>query len=150
MKLNIARFIKPLDLAEYAEPFKGQVVQVWVNPDLATVRRRDLLIEKYNRMLKNMLDLGKNVENASEKARQEIAEQARMQIEAFNAFALGEFTDGINKWFADLWSQAEDPATHWTVEELVHLNEQDPALYQWMKDRSVEMVERHRVREKKG
>lgn len=150
MKLNIAKVIRSLDLAEYAEAYKGQTVHVWVNPDMGTLRRRELLVEKYNRMLKDMLDLGKQVDGIPEAARQAMAEQARTQIEAFNTFALGEFTDGINKWFAELWSQGSDPATHWTVEELVNLNEHDPALYQWMKNQSVEMLERHREREKKG
>lgn len=150
MKLNLTRVTEPLDLGDYAEAYRGQVVQVWVNPDLATIRRRDLLIEKYNRMLNDMLELAKKTEGADEKARKKMAEKAREQIESFNAFALGEFTEGINKWFADLWSQGADPATHWTVEELVALNEQDPALYQWMKNRSVEMIGRHKDREKKS
>ena len=146
MKLNISKVIQSLELGGYAEEMQGQAVKVWVNPDLAVLRRRETLIEKYNRLLKNLTD----VPEAADKHKIKAAEQVRERLEAFNEFALGDFVNGIHDWFAELWSQSADPATHWTREELVQLNEADPALYQWMKNRSIEMIEAHRVREKKG
>lgn len=150
MQLKIAKIIEAIDLGEYAEAMKGQTVQVWVNPDLATLRRRELLIEKYNRLTSAMLELGQKAANAPEAGRAKLARETKAQIEEFNSYALGDFASGINAWFAELWSQSPDPSTHWTVEELAGLNEADPAFYQWLKNRSVEMLAQHRNRQKKG
>lgn len=146
MKLNITKVIQALDLGEYAEAMQGQVVQVWLNPDRATLRRRELLIEEYNRRLEAL----KNPPQVTEKNRVKVAERFKTTLDEFNEFALGDFLKGIHEWFASLWSQHTDAGTHWTTDELVELNEADPALYQWMKDRSLKMMEAHRSREKKG
>lgn len=150
MQVKIAKIIEPIDLGDYAADMKGQTVQVWVNPDLATLRRRELLIEKYNRMTSAMLELGKKAGSAPEAGRAKLAKETKAQIEEFNEFALGEFASDINAWFAELWSQSPDPSSHWTLDELVKLNEADPAFYQWLKNRSVEMLAQHRNHEKKG
>jgi len=150
MKLNIEKVIQPLDLGDYAEAMKGQILQIWVNPPMAIIRRRELLLVKYNLLLDAMKTRAKNADAAAEKTREKIAEEVGKQIDNFNSYASGEFTDGINDWFSDLWSQHHDPATHWTRQELVDLNEADPALYQWLKNQTIEAIAAHKAGEKKG
>lgn len=150
MKINIARVIQPLDLGDYAESMRGQVVLVWVNPDRATLRRRELLIEEYNRKLREMNDEAQKAKSATQKAAGKIAESFREKMDDFSAYATGEFIRGIHAWFAEIWSQGSNEETQWTPDELVELNEADPALYQWMKNHTVNMISEHREREKKG
>lgn len=150
MKLNISKVIEPLDLGEYAEAMRGQTVQVWVNPDRATIRQRELLLDEYNRRLREMNESAAKTKDASKKSTPDLAEKFRAKMDEFAAYATGEFLQGIHEWFANLWSQGSDPAKHWTADELVELNEADPALYQWLKNMSIEMITGHREREKKG
>lgn len=39
--------------------------------------------------------------------------------------------DELNAWYAVIWSQGEN-GTRWTVEEILALQEQDPAFLAWM------------------
>lgn len=131
MKYLIPKIVRPLDLAEYAPELKGHTVVVWVNPDRAFVTQRDELIEQYNLKLDALKD---NPEG----------------IEEFKAYTFETFLPGIFGWFAKLWSQGAEDDTHWTVEEIRELEDADPALAEFMKRRSMQMIQEHRAKEKKS
>lgn len=148
MKIQIQKIVRPLDLGEYAHELKGQVVQVWINPDRITSRGRELLVEEYNRRLGALNKSPELLEKI--KASEDRQKELQQEIESFNTWAMGDFINGIHQWFADLWSQGADKESQWIAAELVELNEKEPALYGWMKNQSMQMIEDHRNREKKG
>jgi hypothetical protein len=43
-------------------------------------------------------------------------------------------------WLATIWSQHEDVDCAWPVEDIRELYDAEPALYQWMARRSVQMI----------
>jgi len=57
-----------------------------------------------------------------------------------------KFVLRMNEWFAKLWSQGEEKET---AEQIAELYNAEPALVEWMKRRSVEMLVEHRSNEKK-
>jgi hypothetical protein len=138
MKINIKKIIRPLDLGEKAKEYSGQMIQVWVNPTLEALKERDVLFLKYAEKQKAL--------NEAEKAKSENITQL---IADFNAWIDGEFSDKNNEWFARLWSQDENTLTHWAMSEINDLRSLDPALLDWMKSISVEMIRDYRAQEKK-
>lgn len=130
MKIPIKKVVRDLDLGEYAEEYKGLTVKVWVNPDRGTIAERDELQQEFERQAQEMRN------------NQALAEP-------FLKWTAETYAPAILDWYARLWSQGE-PDTHWTVDEMKELDGQDPALFDWMKRRSVQMVIQHRTREKKG
>lgn len=139
MKLSIKKIIRPLDLGEKAVEFGGQTIQVWVNPTLAFLRERDAVFMMYAEKQKVLTD--------AEKARS--GDLAKLNLE-FAAWIDGEFTEKNNEWFSRLWSQDENTATHWTLAEINEIKQADPALLDWLKSRSVEMITEYRRMEKKS
>lgn len=55
-------------------------------------------------------------------------------------------------WYARLWSQHPDAATHWTAEEVQALaeNDTDPNLLIWLQNRSIDMMTAHRSAKRKN
>lgn len=58
----------------------------------------------------------------------------------------------LTAWFARLWSQHADLATHWTVEQIqaVAESDTDPALWVWMQNKSIAMIQAHRSAARKN
>ena len=46
MRFEIKQILKPLDLGEYHEPYKGQLIQVWVNPTREFLEERLRLLNE--------------------------------------------------------------------------------------------------------
>ena len=136
MKLLVKKIVRPLELAQYASELSGQTVQVWLNPTREMLKDRDQIFMDF-------AERQDAVEKAAEAERAELLKQ-------FTDFMTNEFIDRNDEWFARLWSQHDDTSTHWTVAELKALNDQDPALYKWMKERSMSMFQEFRSAEKKG
>lgn len=130
MQLNLKKVVRPLDLGEHAKEYAGQVLQVWVNPTLEKLRRREDLDVEHQRRISEALTL----ETAA----------------ALADWIRDVFEPAMQAWFADLWSQHPDPATHWTVAELQQLRSEDPALLYFMNVRSTQMINEHRRVEKKS
>ena len=74
----------------------------------------------------------------------------------------GEFLDrrntldeaGLYPWWAELWSQGQEPGTQWTAEDVKALIEgeaadTDPGLWRWLVRRTWEMIADHRAQQKK-
>ena len=121
MKIDIPRVTVALDLGAYAPTLAGQTVQIWVNPTRAFLRQRSEAFALLN-------------------ANEETTAEARM----------AQFNDALLTWFAALWSQHPDTATHWTADELRTLDEQDPALLVWLINESNARLKGHREAEKKS
>lgn len=120
MKITVPKIVQGLRVREYAEEFGDLTIYVWVNPP------RSLLEEMFEKM-----------ERKPEETDEDYAVKAGRVIEIF----------------AELWSQCSDPETHWTKDELVQLGmetmETDPALWPWLRNRTLEMISEHRRLEKK-
>ena len=135
MKIEIPPLLKPVYLRDYADELGDAAVWVRVNPpreflaEYAALRERG---ETAN------AGLGQIAENDSEATFAATAELSAVG-EAFAA------------WYARLWSQGTDAATHWTADETrqLALLDTDPALYSWLTTRSWELIGEHRSREKK-
>jgi len=132
MKIEIMKGLQDLDLGDYADEYKGQglAVKVWVNPDRGTIAERDDIQAEFDRQLQET-----KTNNAL--------------VEPFLKWVVETYTHVILNWYSRLWSQGA-PDTHWSVDEMKELDKQDPALFEWMKRRSVQMIIQHRTREKKG
>ena len=140
MKLNIPKIIRPLDLAVYAEELNGAVCQVWVNPTR-------MLLDENAEIQFELADYIKRIESIT---RSDLNDQEKVQ-------ALKEedrVGDNIMKrqygWWANILSQSTDGATHWTAEGLKKLDEQDTALWQFLRHAAAEMIRNHREGIKKG
>lgn len=139
MKVIIQKIVRPFDLGEKAPELSGQKIYVWINPTLAFMKERDEIFLEFARKQKELRDAEtKKVENLAELNAQ------------FNAWLDGDFTDKNNAWFAHLWSQNEKQETHWTAAEVDELRNADPALLDWMKAHSVDMILEYRKAEKKS
>lgn len=57
--------------------------------------------------------------------------------------------DDLNAWYAVIWSQG-DEGTHWTVEEILSLQEQDPAFLAWMIRETWDRRSEHIAKKKKS
>jgi hypothetical protein len=130
MKIEIKKIIRPLDLGGYASEYQGQAVQVWVNPTLAVLDERDEIVQPYAAWVDMLKDNPTRVGD-------------------FDAYVTEQFAPQINGWFARLWSQAEDIASHWTVDEITIMQAHDPALLEWLKRHSMRLIAEHRSAEKK-
>lgn len=130
MQIQIKKIIRPLDLGTYAKEYEGQTVQVWVNPTLEMIQRERLLDEE----MRTRAEAAVTQESAAE----------------FSAWVKGTFEPFLQSWFAELWSQHADPATHWTADELRALETHDPALLHWLNFRTRQMMAEHRRIEKKN
>lgn len=130
MQIQVKSIIRPLDLGDYAKELQGQAVQVWVNPSREMLGRRSQLEDE----LRTRADEAKTAEAA----------------QAMEVYVREVFEPGLRQWFADLWSQHPDPATRWTMAEIIELEQQDPALIVWLNTRSMQMILEHRRVEKKS
>ena len=116
MKFNIPKIIRPLEMSVYDESMEGLALRVWVNP---------------TRNIKNDFD-GLQIKIFGLKNESEKLLTAK-KPDGKKANALSEKIDSVNKsiyeWYANVLSQASDPETHTSVDELKELAEEDPALW---------------------
>jgi hypothetical protein len=121
MKIVIPKVIVGVDMGEYAPELAGRMLQVWVNLPL------DVLSEH-------------------------LAMAARLNPAVINphpALSLeGEGEGELLKWYAFVWSQGEIES-HWTVDELKEIEQEDPAFLSWMIGATWEARKAHMDRKKK-
>ena len=116
MKFNIPKIVRPLEMSAYAEEMEGLALQVWVNPtrniknDFA-----DLQIKIFG--LKNESEKLLALKNASDKKAEALSER----VDATN--------ESIFEWYSNILSQASDPDSRVSADELKELAEEDPALW---------------------
>jgi hypothetical protein len=156
--ISVKAIVKPMDLGEYDEGYRGQVLEVWVNPPRAFVIERDEAIAGFvvrEQALRKMsvtqsvqtlesLRTKSWLKRMGERLGKPSNELQNAQSE-YKDYA-EKFVLRMNEWFAKLWSQGEEKET---AEQIAELYNAEPALVEWMKRRSVEMLVEHRSNEKK-
>ena len=157
MQFTIPKVTRFLPLQEYApdEPtLAGVGIHVWVDPPRSVLVEFDQLNREYSQVLNKLA-----VKLGSDPARK-ISPTERM-LSWLNARVKGSqdkrfqsetesYRRSLNVWYARLWSQSSDVETHWTVEELEKISEENPRLYEWLCTSSWALIERHRDDVKKG
>ena len=136
MKIIVPPIVRALSLTDYAPELAAAnlTLQVWVNPT------REMLAEF-----------------ESLKARRNEA-QARVRAvtpETDTAPLIDELSaigDGFAGWYARIWSQHSDAETHWTLEDVnaVVNNDANPGLYRWLTGQTWQMIREYRAAEKKS
>lgn len=138
MKIIVPPITRPILLTDYAPELRREdgapvAMYVWVNPPAQ-------LIDDYNVILARLKDVRKRLDGASQPD----------EMGALGA-ELVEAGGELDRWYATIWSQHADPATHWTPEDVqaLVLNDTDPGLETFLKGRTWEAIRGHRSREKK-
>ena len=123
-KINIPVLVRPINLADYAPELAGGTVHVWINPTRDVVAERNAIFSEIGELLK------------VEASARDDAWRARDD----------ELGRRSTAWYARVWSQHKNPATHWTPEEVDQLSEHetDPGLYRWLIARTMALIEDHR------
>lgn len=152
MKDIFKKIVRPLDLREYAPEMETEI-QVWVNPP------RSLLVEDAGYTMavgtvrKGLIELTRLAEEADASGDPARIEDVRMQGRDLGG-QLNELGSAQANILSQLWSQGEDPETHWSQDEVVALAtrsaDTDPALYLWLRRRTFEMISEYRAGQKKA
>lgn len=125
MKIDIPRIVRPLALAQYAEELSEAVVWVWANPTREFLGRWS-----------------------------ELGAMASTAVKAKDEAGLRNVEDLIYSWFSECWSQGPDDATHWTAAEVKalaeHCTDTDPALWTFVQEGTLRLIQAHRARERKN
>ena len=121
MKINIPKVIVGVDMGEYALELSGRMLQVWVNLPLDVLSEHLSMAARLNPALINP--------------------HPALSLE-------GEGEGELLKWYAFVWSQGE-VESHWTVDELKEIEQEDPAFLSWMIGATWEARKAHMDRKKK-
>jgi hypothetical protein len=80
-------------------------------------------------------------------------QRAFEQVAGWLSIKKAEKPEGLNlkmlDWYAKVWSQGHDAETHWTVDELQTLEQNDPALLSWMISATWQTRQAHMEQKKK-
>ena len=133
--LKIPVILQGLDLSEYHESLKGETLQVWVNPPLTIREEHAQVFFEWNLA---EVETGKGVEN-------KLPDE---KLAAFKALR-DKYEARINEWFCRIWSQGPEDS-RMPLEELTVLNASDPAFVEWLKRRTMTLIEEHRREQKKA
>lgn len=134
MQILVPPIVRPLALSEYAPELAGApLVWVWVNPTRAFRQEYDALTTR------------RETANAALSAAKP-SDDLTALAEELSAVGLG-----LARWYAQLWSQHPDAATHWTPEDVTQLanNEDNPALYGWLCRQAWRLIREYRAGQEK-
>ena len=162
MKFEVQPIVRELDLGEYDAIYQGHSLQVWVNAPAEFLRQRDELLVEYSRHWKELSRLRlQAVRDGGQRFqltkvlpwKQPAAPSApgadEALAEAFNAWVRGSFLPAIHGWFAELLSKGPED-TRWTGAELDEVFRRDSVLIEWIKRRSLEMVQAYAEEKKRN
>lgn len=125
MDIKIPKILTNIDLGGYDNALSGKFLTVWLNPTLALLREHDAVM------------------HAKKPEDEKITEEEKAALDRKNEVAM-------NSWYARLWSQGADAASHWTADEIDELNEKDPTLLAWMIRATWEVRSEHARKKKKS
>lgn len=131
MKFNIPKIVRRLEMSVYSEEMDGLALHVWVNPS------RNIKNEFFSLQIK-LVGL-----------RQELDKLLtdKKKPDDKKADALNKKTEEINKaiyaWYANIWSQASDPDTHVSADEIEAMADEDPALWIFIAQGTQALIEEH-------
>jgi hypothetical protein len=138
MGIQIRKVVRPLGLRDLAEEYGDDFLSVWVNPDrgaLALYERAREETEKIKKQLAGLPD--------REKADPEKVQAISNSLDEANRI--------IYAWYAEIWSQGQDPAQHVTaaaVEEWAQ--KADPAIWFYVTSGTWRLINEHLFHAKKG
>ncbi len=143
MDIAIRRVTRPLWLREFAEEYDDIKLDVWVNPtrgmltDYGDIQKASVGAVV---RLKELAELvGTDPDNVTDKEKASVA--ALMDDANNRTFA----------WYADVWSQGNEEITPDEVREFsIRCQEDDPALWEFILNKTWELINDHRDRSKKG
>lgn len=128
MKFDIPKIVRALDLQEYAAEWGSLQIQVWVNPPIRLLQEHDQVLVDVRQAIKGN-------------------DQATAQI------TIEQAAKDLVRIFAELWSQGAEE-TRWSEAEVERLVEEtqptDPLLWNWLRERTIDMIREHRAAVKKG
>lgn len=134
MKINIPKVIVPVSMAEYAPELAGKALQVWVNPPKQLLQAYDDLLTSLQaselESARKMLEMPAQEEKRSPLWK--AFDQAAHWVQRKKETKQEGVSQALLEWYANLWSQGHDAETHWTVEELRTLEQEDPTFLSWM------------------
>lgn len=136
MIIELPKIVKRLQLAEYAEEFGEQFIEIWVNPP------RDVLIQ-HDDLVKLVMKVNEDIA-IMRKAKRPQDEIDRLTNE------IRELQTKIAGWYSKIWSQGETAINSNEVEDLLaSAHESDPAFETWIVTRTLDMIKDHREGRKK-
>jgi hypothetical protein len=135
-RTSIPNAVRPIRLAEFLPEFGEDVIWVWANPTQELLVRRTEQIRRAISVREQLIALKPLTDEDS---------QARV-------IALGKEMEQVGEammaWLAEIWSQHEDPETHFSLEDVKALAnesmEREPALYGWLIDQTMRLIAEHR------
>ena len=161
MRFEIPITVRQLPLQGYDPEnasLGGVAIHVWVDPPRAVL----LEFHRLNRSYVDRLDeLARQAQAGKSPAKKPasrpwawlglvLGRKNGAQVPAeFKAFTEG-YRRAIYAWYAALWSQGPDPATHWTADELEQMDAANPSLYDWLCRQSWALIDGHGADTKKG
>ena len=141
MKLNIPKIIRPLTLDTYANELEGIELHVWVNPTR-------VVLDENQEIQNGLAKLLKDVENITNDT--ELDDEQRLkQVEGIEA-NIDSILQREREWWVKILSQSSNASTHWTEKEIEILDQQDTALWQFIRLTSSQMIRANREDVKKG
>ena len=135
MKINIPKVIVGVDMGEYAPELAGRMLQVWVNLPLDVLSEHLAMAARLNLTPSVLRTSPPNIPSGV------------FGGESALTF-VGDGQEGLLKWYAFVWSQG-DVESHWTVDELKEIEQEDPAFLSWMIGATWEARKAHMDRKKK-
>lgn len=129
--------LQPLPLSGYHPDYGTESLQVCVNPPKAFMEEREALLKEQ----------AERSDAASEQMKDPAAEVKQQAVDSLNEWAETVYLPQMNAWFARLWSFGDDK---WSADDLGKIHETDAHLLTWLKVRSIEMVDAHRLARKKN
>ena len=116
MKFDIPKIVRRLEMSAYAEEMEGLALHVWVNPT------RNIK-NSFSDLQVSLIGLRAEIEKllGTKKASEAKAKALNKRVDAVTA--------SIYEWYSNILSQASDPDTHTSADELKELADEDPALW---------------------
>lgn len=134
MQIHIPSITRPIHLSDYDPSVTNgasqAVMHVWVNPPRA-------LLDEYREYLALSKALQQQAESTPETEKEKLQEIIEQMIHTSNFFS---------EFYARLWSQHDDPHTHFAPDEVRRLGDHptDPQLYTWLTRRTWELIAEYR------
>jgi hypothetical protein len=148
MRFEYRKITLAVDLGEYYEAYQGKFVHVWVNPPRAKRLEGEMLMRQAGRWLEEQIQA---LRAEGPKSKPTIAEAVRRMLQpGGRPDIVKEISDRTHAWIADIWSQAPDPEAHWTADEVRQMDETDPRLFEWLAQRTLELMDIFRAGLKKA
>jgi len=173
--IKVKKIIRPLDLGDFQEEYRGTIIEVWVNPPTKLTHSLPGLLAEWQKAIAKRVLLEneeKEPKNLKEKSTEGVSEDAA-QLEkpeiAASPPAKAPRNDkvlpvtremiehalveeeqakrAVYEWFSQIW---EDSPIEDVMAMVEKLETEDPALLMFMRDRTVRMVNEYYVARKKA